>query len=111
MLSEAPDGQLVRLVALHEQRIVGFVAVGPPRDENPPTPREFQVINILAAHHGTGLADQLLTTALGESPAYLWVMKGNERAMAFYRRHGFDTDGETTWHESTGTTLLRMIRR
>ncbi len=68
MLRERPDGELVRLVGVHEHQIVGFVAAGPPRDDNPPTPRELQAINILAAHHGTGLADRLLTTALGTPP-------------------------------------------
>ncbi|MFD2078488.1 GNAT family N-acetyltransferase [Actinopolymorpha cephalotaxi] len=111
LLSEAPDGRQVRLLGLYEQEIVGFVMVGPPRDDDPPTPRELQVINVLPAHHGTGLADRMLADALGDSPAYLWVMEGNERALAFYRRYGFAADGVTTRHESTGTTLLRMVRR
>ncbi|MET9022391.1 GNAT family N-acetyltransferase [Actinopolymorpha sp. NPDC004070] len=110
-LSGENDDQLVRLVGLRGPEIVGFVVVGPARDDDPPTPRELQVINVLTAHHGTGLADQLLAEALGDSPAYLWVLEGNERAIAFYRRHGFATDGATTRHEPTGKTLLRMVRR
>ncbi|GAA2756116.1 GNAT family N-acetyltransferase [Actinopolymorpha rutila] len=109
-LNDVCDEQFLRLVGLHGQELVGFV-VGPARDDDPPTPRELQVINVLPAHHGTGLADRLLAAALGDSAAYLWVLEGNERATAFYRRHGFATDGATTRHESTGKTLLRMVRR
>ncbi|MGW0228413.1 N-acetyltransferase family protein [Actinopolymorpha singaporensis] len=110
-LTDGSAEQLVRLVGLHAGEIAGFVVVGPARDDNPPAPRELQAINVLAAHHGTGLADLLLATALGDSPAYLWVLEGNERAIAFYRRHGFTTDGATTTHESTGKPLHRMVRQ
>ena len=59
---------------------------------------------------GTGLAARLLQEALGERAAYLWVLEGNERAVAFYRRHGFAFDGGRQPYESTGATELRMVR-
>ena len=37
--------------------------------------------------------DRLLTEVLGDAPALLWVLHGNERAEAFYRRHGFQAFG------------------
>lgn len=43
--------------------------------------------------YGTGLGDRLLTEVLGDAPALLWVLHGNERAEAFYRRHGFQAFG------------------
>ena len=73
---EQPDDRVTRLIGLVEQQIVGFIAVGPARDDDAPTTTELQVINVLAAHHGTGLANQLLTAALGDDPAYLWVVGG-----------------------------------
>ena len=47
-----------------------------------------------------------------EVPAYLWVIEGNERAVAFYRRHGFELDGvvhdiEPGW---PGGRQARMVR-
>lgn len=68
------------------------------------------MLNVLAAHHGTGLADLLLAELVGERAAYLWVLDGNARAQAFYRRHGFAVDGATKPHPPTGTTELRMVR-
>ncbi|MGW5363260.1 N-acetyltransferase family protein [Actinopolymorpha pittospori] len=108
---EQPDDGVTRLIGLAEQEIVGFIAVGPARDEDAPTPTELQVINVSATHHGTGLANQLLTAALGDdAAAYLWVVEGNERALAFYRRHRFVVDGATKAHPGTGVNELRMVR-
>ena len=107
---EQPDDRVTRLIGLVDQQIVGFIAVGPARDDGAPTPTELQVINVVAAHHGTGLANQLLTAALGDEPAYLWVLEGNERAQAFYRRHRFALDGATKIHSGTGVDELRMVR-
>ncbi|GAA5017122.1 GNAT family N-acetyltransferase [Actinopolymorpha pittospori] len=107
---EQPDERVTRLIGLAEQEIVGFIAVGPARDDDAPTSTELQVINVLAAHHGTGLANQLLTAALGDAAAYLWVVEGNERALAFYRRHRFAVDGAAKKHPGTGVNELRMVR-
>ena len=38
---------------------------------------------------------RLLEKAIGSSAAYLWVLDGNQRATAFYKRQGFRFDGET----------------
>jgi len=35
----------------------------------------------------------LLDHVLGDSPAMLWVAAQNPRAIAFYRRNGFEFDG------------------
>lgn len=105
----APVG-VCRLVGTCEGDVVGFVVVGPGRDEERPTPTELQVLNVLAAHHGTGLADRLLAGALGNDPAYLWVLEGNTRAQRFYSRYGFATDGARKAHQPTGAVELRMVR-
>ena len=39
----------------------------------------------------------------------LWVLEGNDAAMAFYRRHGYEPDGARAPHR-TGVEQLRMTR-
>ena len=59
-------------------------------------------IDVLPAAQGTGQAVQLLTTLLDElrrqnSPGvHLGVSAGNPRAIAFYRKHGFNELPEST---------------
>ncbi len=43
--------------------------------------------------YGRGVGYALLNESLGSAPAYLWVLEGNERAIAFYERQGFRLDG------------------
>ena len=47
----------------------------------------------------------------GVEPASLWVLRGNERAMRFYARHGFQPDGAVKFHEPTATAEDRWVRR
>jgi ribosomal protein S18 acetylase RimI-like enzyme len=97
-------------LARDEQGIVGMVTSGPARDDDAPVPLELYAINILRRAHGTGLADELLTRAIGDRAAYLWVLKGNDRAIAFYRRHGFADEGGRKPEPGTGVVELRMVR-
>lgn len=48
---------------------------------------------------------------LGNGAAYLWVAKGNERAIRFYQRHGFAADGAENVDRDDGITEIRMVRR
>jgi len=57
---------------------------------------------------GTGVGHALLCDALREGSACLWVLHGNERAITFYRGHGFVADG-TVRSDEYGTEL-RMVR-
>jgi L-amino acid N-acyltransferase YncA len=99
VVATAPDGE-----------IVGFASAGPTRDEDAPTQWELYSINVVAAHHGSGAASQLILAALKQRPATLWVIRGNARADTFYRRHGFRVEGATKLHEGTGASEIRMIR-
>ena len=91
--------------------VVGFATFAAARDEEPPTAGELWAINLLAAHHGSGVADRLMAATVGDRSAYLWVVEANLRAQAFYRRHGFVADGASSVHEATGTREIRMVRR
>jgi ribosomal protein S18 acetylase RimI-like enzyme len=54
---------------------------------------------VVPAARGTGLADRLIEAVIGHmraqgaQQASLWVTDGNDRARAFYRRHGFRATG------------------
>lgn len=63
--------------------------------------------------HGSGLGQALLDTAIGTEPAYLWIMAGNPRAEAFYRRNGFVPDGLAvragrSWFDRPAFRMHRM---
>src|SRR5262245_42893903 len=97
-------------LARDEQGIVGMTTSGSPRDADAPVPLELYAINVLRRGHGTGLADDLMTHAIGDRPAYLWVLDGNDRAQAFYRRHGFADEGARKPEPDTGVLEIRMAR-
>ena len=101
------------LVGTADAAVVGFVTTGPSRDDPPVPSFELYAINVLAAHHGTGLAQSLFEAAL--SPAdgaavSLWVATENGRALAFYARYGFVPDGRTDTHADTGIAEVRLLR-
>lgn len=102
------------------QRLVGFASVcrGPQSWELQLVPdiapeRELVKLYTLPCTHGSGLGARLLEAAVGrESPVYLWIMGGNARAEAFYRKHGFREIGprfaaEGPW---AGQDTFRMRR-
>jgi ribosomal protein S18 acetylase RimI-like enzyme len=97
-------------VARDEQGIVGMTTSGPPRDDDAPAPVELYAINLLDRAHGTGLADELMAHAIGDGPAYLWVLEGNGRAQAFYRKQGFTDEGGRKPEPETGVVEIRMVR-
>lgn len=106
------DGVTDAFVAERDGEIVGWATAGPGRDDDAPRPRELEGIYVVAAVYGSGAGQQLLDAAVGASPAYLWVMAGNARAEAFYRRNGFAADGGTATHTLGGTDVpvLRLTR-
>lgn len=100
--------------------VVGFANVGPCRDdEDRRTPEQWELhaIYLLPEHWGAGHGSLLLGTALSAVPGTvrdvsLWVMERNERARAFYERHGFHGDGATREHHLGGqpVTAVRYLR-
>jgi ribosomal protein S18 acetylase RimI-like enzyme len=97
-------------LARDDEGIVGMTTSGPPRDDDAPAPLELYAINVLSRAHGTGLADDLMAQAIGDRPAYLWVLEGNDRAIAYYRKHGFVDDGGRKAEPDTGVGEIRMAR-
>jgi GNAT superfamily N-acetyltransferase len=96
-------------IALDGAAAVGFATSGPSRGADPPLPVELIMLYVRATHHGSGLADRLLTGAIGTGPAMLWCWEGNSRAQAYYAKHGFVADGgQMLTPESV--RLLRFVR-
>lgn len=74
-------------------------------------PLRLNVLYVLQRCHGRGLGATLLGRVVGDAPAYLWVAEGNGAAEGFYRRHGFEIDGERHVDERWGGLAdLRMVR-
>ena len=111
-----PAAGTATVVGLADGEVVGFSTAGPTRDEPADPASELWVVNVLAAHHGSGLARRLVAAAFdgagigADDAVSLWVARGNDRACAFYRRLGFAPDGRTKAHEPTGTVEERWVR-
>lgn len=93
-------------------RIVGISAGGDARGENAPAAVELFMLYVLEEYYGTGLGRALADAAIGDAAACVWVLEGNERAIAFYRKLGFEPDGEREqlserWN---GLHEIRMVR-
>ncbi len=104
------EGELPGGVGTMVEGLVGFLQLGPARDPVEPAgssgaaaPDESVgevmscYVDPAAWRHGVGRA--LMTAALealaeaGHDRASLWVLEGNDRAIAFYRRTGWVLDG------------------
>lgn len=97
------------LVAEAAGGLVGFASAGPGRDEDMDIAREVWALYVRASWWGTGTGWALLEASVGDDPAYLWVLEGNDRATGFYERQGFRLDGSVL-DEPEGRHL-RMVRR
>jgi ribosomal protein S18 acetylase RimI-like enzyme len=89
---------------------VGWIGVGEPRDDDPPASVELWSLYVAPEHQGAGVARHLVEAIVPAGPCYLWVLQGNERAIAFYRKVGFETDGAVKPFADTGALELRMVR-
>jgi len=110
----APRDEWIVRIAEVDGRAVGFAMSGPSFGaEGQDLPRERHVYNIyvVESEHGTGVGQSLLDEIVGTDPAMLWVAKENPRAIAFYRRNGFELDGaEQVDSGDSGITSVRMVR-
>lgn len=109
--ADEADGRRTRIAEhLPSGSLAGFALVGAARDDDAPVPVQLWAINVLARHHGSGVADLLLAETLGDRAAYLWVVEQNARAQAFYRRHGFQADGGRLRDDELAADEVRMVR-
>lgn len=93
------------------EAVMGVAHAGPARDEDAPQALELTMLYLLEEAKGTGVAPALLKMAIGDSPAYLWVLDGNARAIAFFEEEGFVADGASREQSSMrGAREVRMVR-
>ena len=101
------------IVALDRGRVIGFAGYGQSRDEDLPDTGEVFAIYILSAYYGKGVGHRLMDEALRRLPfprASVWVLRGNARAIAFYKKCGFDFDGVTkTLMLGENVDVVRMV--
>lgn len=109
------DGFYSTLVAKDGERVIGFASYGSYRGTDLADTGEVFAIYVLKEYYDRGIGRALMEAALanlsGYSRACVWVLRGNERAIRFYRRCGFSPDGvEKTLKLGSEATELRMIR-
>ena len=104
------DGRRIRVAVLDDDP-AGWLMCGPARDEDAPTPNQLWALNVAPGHQGRGLGSRLMAEVLGPGPAYLWLAEGNDRAVRFYERHGFELDGAVSDDRHAGVREARMVRR
>ncbi|MFF4269394.1 GNAT family N-acetyltransferase [Streptomyces sp. NPDC001536] len=113
------DGSVVNLVAEQDGELLGWAAHGPYRDGEVRTGgAELYAIYVDAQRFGSGTGHALLQesvrqcTAAGHPRMYLWVLKGNTRARAFYERAGFRADGAEEPFDVDGVAVpeVRYLR-
>ncbi|WP_203580274.1 GNAT family N-acetyltransferase [Microbacterium hibisci] len=101
-------------IAEEDGRVIGLALSAPSTpqgDDTPPRERQLYMLYVLAAAHGRGVGQALLDEVLGDEPAVLWVAKENPRAIAFYRKNGFEFDGpEQTYPGAPTLVDARMVR-
>ena len=85
------------LIAMDGKKVVGFISYGNFRDEAIQV-GEIIALYVLKDYYGKGVSEQLMHAAFVAldqfSEIYLWVLKDNKRAIAFYQKMGFSFDGQ-----------------
>ena len=85
------------LIAMDGKKVVGFISYGNFRDETIQA-GEIIALYVLKDYYGKGVSKQLMHAAFVAldqfSEIYLWVLKDNKRAIAFYQKMGFTVDGQ-----------------
>ena len=71
--------------------------------------REVKRLFVEPVLQGKAIGTELLEYGIAERDAnHLWALEKNIRAIAFYKRHGFDTTNEKKYEEDTTEFLVRM---
>ena len=71
--------------------------------------REVKRLFVEPVLQGKAIGTELLEYGIAERDAnHLWALEKNTKAIAFYKRHGFDTTNEKKYEEDTTEFLVRM---
>ncbi|WP_235026464.1 GNAT family N-acetyltransferase [Glutamicibacter sp. JC586] len=95
-------------------KIIGLAGGTPTIEEDQDAGVEIELgmLYVASQYYGSGLGAHLMELVLGQREALVWVIEGNDRALAFFEKHGFKADGTTealvgTWQ---GLNERRMVR-
>lgn len=113
-----PKNDIQTLVAEEDGSVAGFVSVlGVSRDEDvAPGTAEIPALYVDPPRWRTGVGRALMEVALaalvaaGAHEVTVWVLEGNERALAFYAAAGFRPDGVRDDDGETGAPEIRLAR-
>lgn len=95
-------GMLKSLYVYDDGAVKGFVSFDG---------REIRKLFVEPVLQGSGIGSRLLEYALKDGgERFLWALEKNERALAFYARHGFVPTGERIPEEGTDEYLIRLRR-
>lgn len=101
------------IIAKDGGRVIGFATCGECRDEDVENAGEVVAIYLLSEYHGKGVGAKLMRAALERLPQkriVVRVLKGNSRAIRFYKKFGFRFDGyENAVRPGIAATELRMV--
>ena len=71
--------------------------------------REVKRLFVEPVFQGKAIGTELLEYGIAERDAnHLWALEKNIKAIAFYKRHGFDTTNEKKYEEDTTEFLVSM---
>jgi ribosomal protein S18 acetylase RimI-like enzyme len=117
-LESDEEGAAPAWLAERDRHVVGFVASGPPRDEDmPPHAAEVYAIYVVPEAWRGGVGRSLLETAVGHwrshgvTTVVLWVLEDNAPARAFYEATAWEPDGGRQQLEIAGTSLTEIRYR
>jgi ribosomal protein S18 acetylase RimI-like enzyme len=113
-----PVGDSFTYVAEIDGAFAGYSYVAAPSHESDLGPEfaELVAMYVDPAHWRAGAGTALMYAALERlaglpyTEAVLWTFKENERAIAFYERHGWVADGSEKIHARTGVPAARYRR-
>ncbi|GAA3274623.1 GNAT family N-acetyltransferase [Paenarthrobacter aurescens] len=111
---------LVADLGVDGSKLCGLMRVVLKHPQAPEKPLQAMLISVYVApaHRGLGLADQLLNESckaaaeeLGAGGIELGVHEENVRALAFYRRQGFETTGASRPYPQDASKLELVMER
>ena len=95
------------LTATAAGRLAGFVIA----TVHAPDDRELDWLMVDPEFHGSGVASTLMKAGMAwlgtDRPMWLNVVRHNERAIGFYRKHGFEIDPDTPCPKPMPSWIMR----
>jgi GNAT superfamily N-acetyltransferase len=98
------------IVAMDSGDVVGFSIAGSGTEPDIDVDFQLYAINVRQAYWGSGIAQRLHDRSVGDRAAFLWVLRDNPRARAFYLRNRYRPDGVEKLDEDFDAIVIRMVR-